>query len=116
MFFEGPKILYRVALSLFRLSRQELLHTDNPGDFLICMRTMVQTCYDHSMIMKVLVLPSMPTWSHHSQSPMPQPWSQCLPAPSAPHVGAEALAPCSFSSDRSCKTDLLWQAGSHADG
>mmetsp|Transcript_7312 Transcript_7312/g.20625 ORF Transcript_7312/g.20625 Transcript_7312/m.20625 type:complete len:373 (-) Transcript_7312:70-1188(-) len=52
MFFEGPKVLYRVALSLFQMARTDLLKTDNPGDFAITIRTLAQNCYDHNSLMK----------------------------------------------------------------
>lgn len=52
LFFEGPKVLYRVALALFKMAAPALMQTDNPGDFLMTMRGMVQTCFDRDALMK----------------------------------------------------------------
>mmetsp|Transcript_46329 Transcript_46329/g.117311 ORF Transcript_46329/g.117311 Transcript_46329/m.117311 type:complete len:370 (-) Transcript_46329:421-1530(-) len=51
LLFEGPKVLYRVALALFKMAAPELLKTDNPGDFLVTMRGIVQTCFDRDTLM-----------------------------------------------------------------
>uniref|UniRef100_A0A061QXG8 Tbc protein n=1 Tax=Tetraselmis sp. GSL018 TaxID=582737 RepID=A0A061QXG8_9CHLO len=53
LLLEGPKILYRVALALFRMAEDRLLAADNPGDFLIAMRNVAQTCYDRDGLMKI---------------------------------------------------------------
>jgi hypothetical protein len=47
------QVLYRVALALFKMAAPALMQTDNPGDFLMTMRGMVQTCFDRDALMKV---------------------------------------------------------------
>lgn len=53
LLLEGPKILYRVALALFKIHEPMLLATTNPGELLKAMRSATCSEYNRDELLKV---------------------------------------------------------------
>ena len=53
LFSEGPKILYRVALTLLKDCAPEALAADNTGDLISAIKASCHVCHDRDALMKV---------------------------------------------------------------
>ena len=53
LFSEGPKILYRVALTLLKDCAPEMLAADNTGDLISAIKACCHDCHDRDALMKV---------------------------------------------------------------
>lgn len=53
LLFEGPKVLYRVALALLKLHEQQLLAIDNTGDLIGDIKEACRVAHDRDGLMKV---------------------------------------------------------------
>ena len=53
LFSEGPKILYRVALTLLKDCAPEMLAADNTGDLISAIKACCHECHDRDALMKV---------------------------------------------------------------
>jgi hypothetical protein len=48
---EGPKVLFRVALTILKLCRDELLQATNPGDVLVTLKRVQGNLHDRARLM-----------------------------------------------------------------
>ena len=53
LFSEGPKILYRVALTLLKDCAPDMLAADNTGDLISAIKACCHDCHDRDALMKV---------------------------------------------------------------